>query len=98
MLRRRARRLTLTVPDCARRDADHDDTAPSGHRLRATIVVNATAMQLEAFLLVPDADPQRTFADDDIALIHHAVAGDGPWETTTIRGRRYVLVATPYCL
>lgn len=92
------REVSLTIPDDAWRDAAYDSDAPPGHRLKTTLVVNGTALNLEAHLVVPEADPQRTYAgDDDIALVHHATGGDGPWHTTLIRGRRYVLVATPFC-
>jgi hypothetical protein len=93
-----ATEVIVTVPDDAWEDGSYDDDAPARHRLVATLVVNGTRLHLEAHLVVPGADPQRTFAgDEDVAAIHHAVGGDGPWQTTTIDGRAYVLVATPFC-
>ena len=86
----------IDVPEDAWRDADYDETAPSGHRLVAAIVVNGTPMQLEAYLVDPEADPQRTVVHDEtVALIHDAVAAGSRWQTTDIRGRPYLLVATP---
>ena len=88
----------VNIPEDAWRNADYDDDAPPGHRLMATLVVNGTPLRLEAHLVVPGAGPQQTFAgDEDVAVIHEAVGGDGPWRTTVIGGREYVLVATPSC-
>lgn len=90
------RALILDVPDDAWQDGDIDDGAPPGHRLVAAVTINDTPMWLEAYLVVPGADPQQTFVDDEnVGLIHHAVAADGPWATTLIGGRAYVQVATP---
>lgn len=93
--------LALHVPEGAWQNADHADhdrcgCVPARHRLVAEIAVNGTPMRLEAHLVVPGADPQRSFVDDEsISLIHDAVAADGPWATIEIGGREYVLVATP---
>jgi hypothetical protein len=35
--------------------------------------------------------------DEDVDRIAEAVGGDGPWTTFERRGKRYVMVATPFC-
>jgi hypothetical protein len=90
--------VRVHVPDAAWEDGDYDDDAPAGHRLYATLVVNGTSMYLEAHLLVPGSDPQRVYADDEaVCLVRAGVHADAHWETTTIRGRKYVLISTPFC-
>lgn len=90
------RPVEVAVPDHAWQVADYDDEAPPEHYLLASLVLNGTAMHLEAFLVAPGSDPQRTYASDEaLTVIAHAMGADGPWETTTVRGREYVLIATP---
>jgi hypothetical protein len=81
--------------------AEVGDTAPRS-RLLAQINILGCAMHLEAYEV--ELDPETgEYAVLDLASaasvtdIHAAVGGDGPWTTATIRGRQYVLVATPYC-
>jgi hypothetical protein len=88
--------VTLDVPDNLWLDEEG--------RLRVVLLVNGYSMHLEAWPI---------FYDDDIEQIQHladndgidqplddlaaAVNADGSFNTTRIRGREYILVATPFC-
>lgn len=92
----------VTVPEDAWRpvyepdedDAPHIDTRA---KLHATLVVNGLSMHLDAWQIVEGSSPQRAVVwDDDLDAIHDAVHADGPFETLTIGGREYAVVATPF--
>lgn len=94
--------MQLTVPDEAWTNTNAPDEAP---RLLTTVVINGTLMHLEAIAVHMHATPPETTPiqeavnsdeDEDLGLIFNAVAADGPWDTTTIDGREYVLIATPH--
>src|SRR6266540_4624581 len=102
---------TLTIPEGAwrehgeRPDPGDPTTAhfqPSD-RLSAMVTINGTAFVAEAYALVQDEQqaamqPQTAVQDDDALGLHHqATHGDGPFRSTTIGGREYVVVLTPSC-
>ena len=101
---------TLTIPEGAwrehgeRPDPGDPTTAhfqPSD-RLSAMVTINGTAFVAEAYALVQDEQqaamqPQTAVQDDALGLHHQATHGDGPFRSTTIGGREYVVVLTPSC-
>lgn len=68
-------------------------------RLLTTINVNGLYMHLEAWHVRPDerGDQVCEFDDEAFGLLHTAVGADGSFSTVTIRGREYILIASPYC-
>lgn len=88
----------LTIPD----DDWTDATAEKdGSELLAGVTINGTPMHFEAFAIVEDEGGNLKGATDEVEAAleawAHACRPDGPWETTTIRGRTYVVFASPYC-
>jgi hypothetical protein len=95
--------ISITIPDDAWEPSgpELDPEYPEGlgpeTRLLAGITINGVPMHLEAYQ-VTNEDGQRaadiTFADD----IEHlqSMQDVSGFQTTTIRGREYVLVATPH--
>jgi hypothetical protein len=99
---------TLTIPESAWREhgdwPDPGDPATAhfqpSDRLSAIVTINGTAFFAEAYALVHDERAPLQAAvqdDDDLDLHHRAAHGDGPFQSTTIRGREYVVVLTPSC-
>lgn len=90
--------LHITDDEWENAGADTDDPAST---LLTTIIINGTPMHLEAIAVLPPDEHGIVRAagdrDDDLAAIHGAVGADGGWTQTTIRGREYVLIATPHC-
>lgn len=89
----------LTIPDDVWQDtkADEDGSAP---RLLTTLVINGLHMHLEAVAVEMTAGFQTTAnaeEDERFGDLHSGAGGDGPFHTTTIRGREFVVFATPYC-
>lgn len=87
--------LSLKIRDEEWQKIDGDDLL-----LGPVLSINGTPMHLEAWAVCMVDGVQTTVSerrDEDFGHIHYAVAGDGPFETTTIRGREYVLIATPHC-
>ena len=82
-----------------------------GARLLFTLALGDLSMHFEAWALEtdPDVDPDEPNADDGEGVQELAEGGDAldqlalavgatsPFETTVIRGREYVLVASPFC-
>jgi hypothetical protein len=92
------RTFHMSIPDDAWANADYDDDGLTDHRLLATLVVNGSDLHLEAHLLWPTTGAEYLAREQErLRLIRRGVGADGPWRTTIIRGRTYVLVATPYC-
>ena len=101
----------VNVPSSAWRNAG-DETDPRA-RLLATLQVDCSPvgsvlLHLEAVAVdeTPHARGKQSPADGSYwtGSDFDAVAGavgvgleDGPWDTLTIRGREYVLIATPFC-
>ena len=98
--------LTLDIPDSAwTTTGDYLDDPR--RRLIAHIVIAGTNMHLEAYEAHPrndqdiddqDIDDHLHLYDDDADTALSLFVGEGgfPKSTTTIGGREYVLVATPF--
>jgi hypothetical protein len=85
--------LALSIPD----DAWMEDRG--GDRLLAILVLNGTFHHLEAIRVVEDDDGIQQVASEDLAETFEAmytIGGEGPFDTTTVRGAEYVLVVTPF--
>ncbi len=83
-------------PGMPARRGDPTPAAPTS--LWLPITINDTKMHLEAWKVVPGKDPQRTYGHaDEFDQLTLAVHADGPFQTTTIRGADYLLLATPHC-
>lgn len=100
-LREVPQNFVLVVPDDAWDWCGDEEQDPSRRtRATATITINGVMFHLDAWL-VKDSEPFETQemveGDSDVDAIHGAVYADGSFETVTIEGREYVLVATPYC-
>lgn len=86
-------------------DANEDEGGDAGEfgdqraQLHATLTINGYRMHLEAWEIIPGADPQavRQLSDETFGMLHSGFGADGPFETTTIAGREYVVFASPYC-
>lgn len=94
--------ITIEIPEDAWEPA-HEDNEEEGERaddrLITTIVINRTPMHLEAWAVENDGDniQQHPAYPDDLSNLASAVGADGHFDTTTINGRDYVLVASPHC-
>jgi len=85
--------VVLTIPE----DAWIEDR--SGDRLIAILVINGTFHHLEAIRVVEDDDGIQKPASEELAEIFDAmvqIGSEGPFDTVTMRGAEYVLVATPF--
>lgn len=88
----------LTIPEDVWRENDALDVPETC--LTATITINGCEMHLEAWAVEDVGDRQLT-ADlgysQALVDLRLAVNADSPFYTITIKGRPYVLVATPFC-
>jgi hypothetical protein len=71
-------------------------------RLRVTLLVNGRyPMHFEAWAVTYDEDETIQHLaegnDADLDDVHAGVNADGSFTTTRIRGREYILVASPFC-
>ena len=67
-------------------------------RLLARIAILGTDMHLEAIAVrIVDHIQRALDSDESFANLASFAEPDGPFQTTSIRGRDYVLVAYPYC-
>lgn len=77
-----------------------EDEAPFT-RLLAHVRVCGLDCHLEAYQVFMDSDGVQRAVDenftDAVDEFGVAASADGPWQTTTIMGRTYVLVMTPHC-
>lgn len=92
--------VELLLPDETWRDnAELDDPhARLAWGENALLTINGTPMHVEAWAVEEVNDIQEHLeAPEDLAKLHAAVHGDGPFRTTTINDRDYVLVLSPYC-
>ncbi len=69
--------------------------------LIATLWVNGTPLHIEAHAVRNEGEGGLTMQvdggeDSDFEKLHAAFDGQGPMQTTTIRGREYVIFAHPY--
>lgn len=88
----------ITIPDDAWEPNNALDDPLAA--LLTTVFVNGLPLHLEAWEVFTDTDGvqhAKTPYDEDFGAIHNAVHGDGPFMTTSINGRNYVIIATPYC-
>lgn len=100
--RPRESRASRIAPACGRASAGSRERAGrnggDGSRLLGTIVINGCDLHLEALAVSRDGDMQIWSTDaGELSALHDAVGAGGPWQTVTINGREYVLIATPYC-
>jgi hypothetical protein len=75
-----------------------DDDLPIGTRLLAPIIVNGIRLHVEAYEVKTDGGVQE-IADPNFQAEWEAACTfnqNSAFETVTIRGREYVLIATPY--
>lgn len=78
-----------------------DCTEGKRTKLLAAIEILGCPMHLEAFEVTENSDGVQESTDfdfeNDLSTIAAGVHVDGPWTEVLIEGRRYVLIATPYC-
>lgn len=90
---------SITIPDAMWR-ATGDSMRPHDPncRLLARIEVNGTPMHLEAYAVEYDKNEGQHVFDEDADIAFGKLVGDDgfPLTTTTINGREYALVATPF--
>jgi hypothetical protein len=92
----------ITIPEDAWQETggygnDETDTAS---RLLTPIYINGLMMHLEAYALVPNDDepsPEQRLIDDEADDAFGKLVGECgfPISTVEIKGRAYVLIATP---
>lgn len=91
--------FSVTIPDEAWEEVNEGLETPR-NSLITTLVVNGLPMHLEAWRVEVVGDIQGA-ADseyhDCFEQLHAAVNADGHFNTTTISGGEYILVATPHC-
>lgn len=98
-MRRWANVVTVTFPEhqWELNDALDDPTAC----LRGPIlIINGLPMHLEAWAVDYDEAGIQQPADEyaeDYEKLHEAVHADGSFNTISIRGRDYIVVASPFC-
>lgn len=80
------------------------ESADGPAHLLAQLSVNGLPMHLEAWEVADfpvdggaSTEQRAVDRDEDLAMIFNAVAADAAFRTLTVRGRTYVLVATPHC-
>lgn len=98
----------IVIPDDAWQQTggyieDAEGKPDESARLLATIEINGTPMHLEAYAI--KCGPRDEPEEDGVALVDAdadeavcSIIGDGGWPPmlTTIMGREYVLIATPF--
>jgi len=85
--------ITILIPPGMWRDT-HGDAS----KLHCVISINGTMMHLEA-LQVHDVDGLQEAVNPELAADFTSLrlyGAEGPFETTRINGKPYVLVATPF--
>jgi hypothetical protein len=91
--------VTVNIPDEAWEQ--NDSLENPSDRLLATLIVNTTFMHLEAWAVAYNEDEAMQHLadgdDDDLDRLSEAVHADGSFQITRIRGRDYILVASPFC-
>jgi hypothetical protein len=87
------------VRDLTIRDDDWMNGGEDLNHLTTILVINGTFHHLSAIRVIEDEDGQQHAASPEFeARIDalYALGGDGPFDTVTIRGGSYVLVAIPF--
>jgi hypothetical protein len=90
---------SLVVGTLAIAPEQWNDVEGDGSRLVAIVVINGVSLHLEALEVQAGADGvQRVVSPilEDGFLAFTQTATDGPFETATINGRAYVLIAFPF--
>jgi hypothetical protein len=79
------------------KDSSFDSNFPR-HRLLAQCSIAGCPMHLEAHEVRTDNDCQEAVGSGSELLYHleQISGGDGPWITTTIEGKEYIIIATPH--
>jgi hypothetical protein len=85
---------SITILDHAWQECEDDPTCSS--RLLTTIVINGQSMHLEAYEIETRTDDLIHLADEDVDKAYGLIQSDACPETIELRGKRYVLIATPY--
>ena len=90
---------SITIPESDWRPACPDGGEDESLALLATLTINGTDFHVGAYAVQLDESGTQVALryDDTVAAVFAAVGGDGAWEATTIAGREYVLIITPYC-
>jgi 6-phosphofructokinase len=88
-----------TIRDLVIADEDWMNGGEDADHLTTILVINGTFHHLEAIRVVEDEDgiqraASKEFEDTIDAMF--TIGGDGPFDTVTIRGERYVLVLIPF--
>lgn len=81
------------------KDVSGEDSKPDS-RLLTTLSFCGVLHHLEAFAIEERDGLQLTIDgcwDDTLGDYYQAAGANGPFATVEMRGRRYVLVMTPYC-
>lgn len=77
-----------------------DDLRWSRILYRPTLRINGVGFHLEGWAVEYDEDrhmQEAVYDDENLGHVHTGVGADGSWDTVTVNGREYVLVASPYC-
>ena len=80
-------------------NGDFADDQPAETRLWCSVNLGGMALHMEAIQVAEIDGMQRAVnpdLEDDLDALSR-IANTGPFRTTTIRGKEYVLVLTPYC-
>jgi hypothetical protein len=89
----------VTIPDNWWRPNEALDTPTDC--LYGTLEINGYAMHIEAWAITVDDDGLQTTVNsaytEDFAQLHDAVHADGHFQTKTINGREYIILASPFC-
>lgn len=90
--------MNIPAQELVWKDSSADEK--SGTRLLARLFVAGCDMHLEAYEVKDGDDGQEETGEEFVGVIsgvYAAIGAEGPWEEAEINGRRYVLIATPYC-
>jgi hypothetical protein len=85
---------SITIPEHAWQECEEDATCPS--RLLTPITINGQSMHLEAYEIEKRTDDLIHLADEDVDKAYGLIQSDACPQTIELRGKRYVLIATPY--
>ena len=98
----------MTTLGIATADDDWEDIAEGdcpddpGARilLRGGLTINGVSFHLEGWAVgvnEEDGVQRAVYDDENLGYIHLGVGADGRWETVELRGREYILIASPFC-
>lgn len=98
--------MELTIPDSEWEEAgeggDNGDDPTTRLTLPGGLYINGTPHHVEAWAVsYEDGDYGKRqvcdFSDESYEHVFYGVGGDDEWMTTTINGREYVIIITPFC-